>query len=163
MRKVLIIVLGSIAGLCVLAAALFWVSEPFATKERSVQKAQGQPTLPMTTITIGTTTLQVEVATTEIETQQGLSGRPSLALGSGMLFIFDPPRVPGFWMKDMLFPLDIIFIDQKGRVVTVHKNIAPQTYPTTFRPSVPARYVLEVPAGFADTHRIAEGAKVVVQ
>ena len=162
MRKALVITLVSIAFLFMFAGLMFWAQSHFHMSKHA-PKTHGQATLPVTQLTIGTTTLQVEMATTEDQEQQGLSGRSGLPVGGGMLFVFDPPRIPGFWMKDMLFPLDIIFINGEGRVVTVHKNVAPETYPAVFRPSAPAHYVLEVPAGFADAHTIAEGAKVVVQ
>ena len=119
--------------------------------------------LPTKQLTINTTTLTVEMATTPQQEEQGLSGRTGLAEGAGMLFVFDPPKTPGFWMKDMRFSLDIIFAKEDGTIVTIYKNISPDTYPQHFSPSEAVRYVLEVPAGFAAAHAIAEGQKIVVQ
>ncbi len=93
----------------------------------------------------------------------GLSNRAGLADNVGMLFVFNPPTMDGFWMKDMRFPLDIIWAGSDGTITTLYKNISPDTYPTSFYPSVPATYVLEVPAGFADEHQVAIGSKIVVQ
>jgi len=124
---------------------------------------QGQGTLPMGEMTIGSTTLTVEIASTPAEQQAGLSGRPSLALGHGMLFVFGTPGEYGFWMKEMLFSLDIIFINSEKSVVTVYPELTPGTYPEAFYPANPALYVLEVPAGFAAQHGIVEGSKVVLQ
>lgn len=123
----------------------------------------GQSMLPTKTVTIGSTTLLVEVATTPEQEERGLSGRPGLAEGTGMVFIFDPTKTPGFWMKDMRFSLDIIFAKADGTIITIHPNVSPATYPQVFRPSEPVRYVLEVPAGFAGQHDISVGQKMMLQ
>lgn len=122
------------------------------------------PSFPsMTTVTIGKTTIQVEVASTAAERQRGLSGRASLQSGHGMLFVFAQPSADGFWMKDMHVSLDIIWADQNGVITTIEQHLSPDTYPRVFYPASPARYVLEVPAGFAASHGIAVGGKLVVQ
>jgi len=92
-------------------------------------------------------TVQVTIADTDDERQQGLSGMPSLQHNHGMLFIFDQSDVYRFWMKDMLFPIDIIWIDSDWRVIDITENISPDTYPELFSPQSPAQHVLEVPAG----------------
>jgi uncharacterized protein len=121
----------------------------------------------ITSVTIGTTTIAVEVADTPDLREQGLSGRSSLAAGSGMLFVFDSPGNYGFWMKNMLFNLDMLFIDSSGTVVTVDQNLSPESYrqspPQVFYPRLPASYVLEVPAGFAAAHEITEGMHAAFQ
>ena len=127
------------------------------------------PQLPshISQVSVGDTVVRVEVADTEAAREQGLSGRTSLPEGSGMLFVFDAPGTYGFWMKDMNFSLDMIFADVSGKVVTVDQNLSPESYyqnpPQTFYPSAPAKYVLEVPAGFAAAHGIAAGGSFVVQ
>lgn len=122
---------------------------------------------PITSVTIGATTIQVEVADTAASREQGLSGRESLGEGSGMLFVFDMPGNYGFWMKDMKFSLDILFADEQGKIVSIYGDLAPDSYkknpPKVFYPASPAKYVLEVPTGFAKTHAIAEGMTIVVQ
>ncbi len=137
------------------------VVQPVATPPAAL--TSGQSMLPTKTITIGNNSLTVEIASTPQEQQDGLSGRSSLAEGTGMLFVFDPPMSEGFWMKDMLFSLDIIWADASGTIVTVDQDLAPSTYPNVFRPSVLARYVLEVPAGYTAAKGIAVGQKIVVQ
>ena len=104
----------------------------------------------------------VEVADTEALREQGLSGRPNLPEGQGMLFVFDTDGVWGIWMKGMQFPIDIVWADASGTVVTVAVNIAPDTYPDSFYPTIPARYVLELQAGFTATHDIVVGSKIVL-
>ena len=108
----------------------------------------------------GTTAVSVEVAATPAARERGLSGRASLAAGEGMLFVFDNDGNWGFWMKDVNFPIDIIWADSAGRVVTVLPSVSPNTYPQVFYPSLPARYVLETPAGFAATNNIYEGVRM---
>ena len=135
----------------------------FTSSRISSVPVGGQSMLPTKTITIGNEKLVVEIASTPEEQQSGLSGRSGLAAGTGMLFIFTPPSVEGFWMKDMLFSLDIIWADSNGVIVTIDKGLSPDTYPKVFMPDVPAQYVLEVPAGYAASKGIAVGQKIVVQ
>ena len=123
----------------------------------------GQAQLPLSWVSVGSTTIEAELATTPEQQQAGLSNRTGLAEGRGMLFIFNPPRMLGFWMKDMKFSLDMIWTGDDGVVMTINRNISPATYPNVFYPAEPAHYVLEVPAGFADQHRVAIGDKIVVQ
>lgn len=81
---------------------------------------------------------------------RGLSGREKLPENSGMLFVFDKPDYHSFWMKDMKFAIDIIWIDENKKIVDITYNTAPETYPATFRSNVPVQYVLEVNAGWAE-------------
>ncbi len=151
-----------VGALLLLILGVFLLSTQHSAPDMS-QMPGGQPTLPTMPLTVGGTTLVVEVARTPEQEARGLSGRSTLGEGTGMLFIFDPIQAPGFWMKDMRFPLDIIFAKADGTIVTIHPNVAPATYPESFRPSEPVRYVLEVSAGFVAAHGIAEGQKIVVQ
>lgn len=94
------------------------------------------------------------VADTQILREQGLSGKKSLPSGTAMLFVFENPSQYGFWMKDMNFPIDILWFtpsevegrDQK-KIVFVKENATPESYPEVFSSTTPAQYVLELPAG----------------
>lgn len=108
-------------------------------------------------ITIGTTTIIADIADTVPIQRRGLGGRTSLTENQGMLFIFDLPEKYAFWMKDMLIPIDMIWLDQNLKVVYVKNNVSPDTYPETFAPQKPANYVLEVAAGFAGRHSLKIG------
>jgi uncharacterized membrane protein (UPF0127 family) len=66
-----------------------------------------------------------------------------------MLFIFDKPATYPFWMKDMKFPIDVVWLNSDHNVVTVKSNVSPASYPETFQNSAPAQYVLELKAGQA--------------
>lgn len=113
-------------------------------------------------ITIGSTQVSVDVADTPLLREQGLSGRAHFAKGQGMLFIFETDDVWGIWMKNMLFPIDIVWMDAAGVVVSVAPNVSPDTFPKSFRPTSPARYVLELPAGYARDMGLVEGIKIVL-
>ena len=117
-----------------------------------------------TTVSIeNKTSVVVAVADTDALRRRGLSGRPVLGELEGMLFVFDTEGEWGICMKDMNFPIDIIWVGQDGTVVTVAKDVSPDTYPQAFYPSVPARFVLEVPAGFVAAHDIDEGSRLSIE
>lgn len=116
-----------------------------------------------TTLTIGSAVVVADRADTPALRERGLSGRASLAEGQGMWFVFEEDDLWAFWMKDMHFAIDIIWADAEGVVLTIAHDVPPESYPKTFSPSAPARFVLEVPAGFARKQGIAEGQKIVVQ
>jgi hypothetical protein len=64
-----------------------------------------------------------------------------------MLFVFEKPGRYGFWMPDMHYPIDILWLDDQYSVVAAARSVAPESYPDTFMPPVPARYVLETSPG----------------
>ncbi len=114
----------------------------------------------LTNMYLGNLPLKVEIARTDAERRLGLGGRISLEQDQGMLFVFDRPQRLEFWMKDMHFPLDMIWLDQNFMIVDISKDVRPDTYPQTFSPKIPAQYVLEVNAGVSDSFGIGEGTKL---
>jgi len=92
----------------------------------------------------------VETVDTQALLEKGLSGRSLLAPDEGMLFVFQKPDKYGFWMKDMNFPIDIIWISPDFRIVSIEKSVSPSTYPTIFSSKEASLYVLEISAGEAD-------------
>src|SRR3989344_5408813 len=74
-------------------------------------------------IKINDPTITVEVVVTDETRRLGLSGRSTLPEGSGMFFIFDTPGLYAFWMKDMHFSIDIVWIDENFVVVDMDKNV----------------------------------------
>jgi hypothetical protein len=116
------------------------------------------PPLPTGTIVIGAhVTVTVELARSLDEKVRGLSGRPGLKRGAGMLFVYDRPQPIGIWMKDMRFSLDLLWI-REGRVVHIERNAPPlaavgpeRVYTAT------GDMVLEVPAGFTADRKIKVG------
>lgn len=114
------------------------------------------------TVQLGEQTFRTAVAEKPADRQRGLSGSEPLAADEAMLFIFPNNDTWGIWMKDMNYPIDIIWLDEDYTVVSVKENADPSSYPETFEPEEPARYVLEIPAGAAKTHGIAPGAQATV-
>lgn len=111
-------------------------------------------------LTINGETFIVEIARTDEERNLGLSGRETLPEGRGLFFIFNIPGKYGFWMKDMNFPIDIIWIDESWRVIGVERDINPETFPKIFYPVRAIKYVLELPAGTAKEKGIDDGSIV---
>ena len=100
-------------------------------------------------VKINDTSIKVEIADTVESRAQGLSERKILRDGTGMLFIFDSSGQYGFWMKDMNFSIDIVWISESFEVIGIEHEVTPETFPTIFYPPGPVRYVLELPAGFS--------------
>jgi uncharacterized protein len=89
-----------------------------------------------------------EVASNSDEFNKGLGGRPCILANQAMLFAFKQPGQYAFWMKDMKFPIDMVWIGADSKVVGYYNNISPSTYPDKFEneTSRPAKYVLEIKA-----------------
>src|SRR3989344_7759864 len=113
-------------------------------------------------VTVRGNEFDVFIADTAALRAQGLSGRESLRGDEGMFFIFDSPARQSFWMRDMKFPIDIVWISGE-RVVDISKNVpipAPGTSLfslPTYSPKEPIDRVLEVNAGMADRLGIQAG------
>ena len=112
------------------------------------------------TVRISDSSINVEVAETPESRSRGLSGRESLIEGEGMLFVFDEPGRYGFWMKEMRFNIDIVWISEDFHVVGVEKGLTPETFPEIFYPNELVKYVLEVPAGETEKVGIDSGSIV---
>jgi uncharacterized membrane protein (UPF0127 family) len=130
------------------------------------------------TVIINGMAITVDLAATNDEIKKGLSGRASLDEGHGMLFLFSKPAVYRFWMLNMRFPIDIIWI-HRGEVVSICPSVQPtfdaivpfrssfigwlfrQRRPIFYSPDKPAQYVLEVNAGFSAEHNIVPGSRAV--
>jgi len=136
---------SAVAGI-VLAVGLFWHKTPPTLSAAQASLAE-----------FGGVSFRLEYATSTVDQERGLGGRASIPSDYGMLFIFQKDSQYGFWMKDMLTPIDIFWLDDKGQVIYISENVATSTYPHVFYPSAPARYVLETASGFAHAHSIATG------
>lgn len=120
-----------------------------------------QNSLDMKKINIGDQSLIVEVAQTQSDWAKGLGGRQSLSQNSGMLFIYPDLRQPGFWMKGMEFPLDMIWI-KDNQIIDITQNIpvATTTPLKLYYPDQPVNKVLEVNAGWVKKNNIKIGDKI---
>jgi len=118
------------------------------------------------TATINNQSFLLYIARTQKEKQIGLSKFENLPENYGMLFPFDRAALHSFWMKDMKFPIDIIFIKDRT-IVTMHKNIpnpsAENTSLPLYMPSLPANLVLEINAGLSEKYNFQEGDTVVIK
>lgn len=107
--------------------------------------------------------INVTLAKTPDELTKGLSIKNSLKEHEGMLFIFDTPKKSSFWMKDMKFPIDIIWIHPNTTIVHIEKNLQPCIsflICTSYPPNDLSQYVLEVNAHYTTKNNITVGDEV---
>ena len=116
----------------------------FSTTTVGALLEQVQAASKTTTIYTASSSVKAYIVDTDEAREKGLSGSEQLLPGVGMLFVFDNPGKYGFWMKDMKYPIDIIWINAEKRVVGVTKNVLPSSYPFVFMPPAPVKYVLEM-------------------
>ena len=105
------------------------------------------------------------VASTPEQQALGLSGRPSLAENGGMLFAYSQPSRPGFWMPDMSFPIDMLFLDANFTIVDANINAQPcpsRSNCPTFTPKADCAYVLEICANCSIRHNATIGSRLKV-
>lgn len=103
--------------------------------------------------------IDIEIADDDNKREVGLMGRPVMDEHQGMLFVFEQEYMASFWMKNCILPLDMIFINKLGEIVTICKNTRPfseQSYSATAMTLL----VLEVNAGFTDKYSIKEGDRI---
>lgn len=156
---VLSIILGTLMlGCSTPTPALSPTATPLA------QSVAGQ-SLPITAVTtVAGRKINLEVARTPTQQAIGLMHRESIADDRGMLFVFDPPRPVGFWMKNVRFPLDMIFLEN-GQVKAIAPAVPPcQTEPCpTYGPETPVNQVIELRGGRAAELGIRVGDRLDIQ
>jgi len=117
---------------------------------------------PTTEVRLGSGVFRMQLATTDQQREQGLSGVERLASNGGLLMVYPTEGIWGIWMKDMKIPLDIIWMNNKKEVIYIVTGASPDIgMSKTFKPEKPARYVLEVPAGTVKNAGITIGATAV--
>ena len=124
--------------------------------------AAAAPSPDRRSVCIGGACFDAEIAVTADERARGLMFRESLPPGTGMLFVFPREGRHGFWMKNTLIELDIVFIGADRRVVDIARRAQPcrrEPCPQYF-PAAPAAYALEIAGGLAARHGIAAGDPV---
>lgn len=119
------------------------------------QKSNANPSFG--TVSIHDKTFFVEVAKNREFREAGLSHRESISEDKGMFFVFNRPDKYGFWMKEMKFPIDIVWIDQNFKIIYIKDSVLPSSYPEVFYPSNPATYVLEISSGLSEKYDIKIG------
>jgi uncharacterized membrane protein (UPF0127 family) len=119
-----------------------------------------EPKQEISLVKIGNMDIKVELAVTKEEQVKGLSGRESLAEDSGMLFVFSKPSRYYFWMKDMHFPIDIVWLNENKEIIYIKQDAQADDFLETYGPEADSKYVLEVVAGFAEKNKVKVGDKV---
>src|SRR5581483_7593288 len=104
--RMTLLIIGIVLILLAVTAGIRW----YAVGGKAAMQGGCNPPLPQQTIQVGSSTFNVEMATTPAEQACGLSGREGLADGTGMFFVFGSGGMQSFWMKDMKFPIDIVWI-----------------------------------------------------
>ena len=141
---------------------LIWIFNSYLNEKDLNTKASDSGKVEILNTSLPTKVLNVEIADEKEEWTRGYSFRKGFDDFDGMFFIFPDSKKRYFHMKDVLFPLDIIFINEKGLVVNLERNL-----PSCFEEDCPiyesegnAKYVLEIPGGFAEKYGIDEGVEV---
>lgn len=107
--------------------------------------------------------LSAEIPVTGELMSKGLSVKNQLRENESMLFVFEEPLRHTFWMKDMKFPIDIIWLDSNGKIVHIEENLMPCPLVLicpSYAPNADSQYVLETIAGFAQRHNISLGTTI---
>ena len=104
-------------------------------------------------------TIDIEIADNDQKTAQGLMYRSSMPQNAGMLFLMPREDIQGFWMRNTYIALDMIFVNSKMEIVTIHPNTTPMKE-SSYTSTAPALYVVEVNAGFCHNNRIVKGDKI---
>lgn len=114
------------------------------------------------TVTLKGETFTVEIAESPEQQAQGLMFRDSLAEGHGMLFTYRRPQPQSFWMKNVKFPIDILFFDGEQQLINVAARARPcRREPCrSYRSEGPAQYVLELNAGVAESLGVKPGDRL---
>jgi uncharacterized protein len=177
-RIVVVLLLLAIFG----GAAWLYFSIKYATLEEDVAtQSKSKPIVEVETATtstdqsdwrihypvtiplaIGSTTVLASVADTLPERIEGLSNTPYLPNGVVKLFAFGIEGQHSIWMQDMLYPLDILWVEKSGEIVHIEENVKPESYPNSYSSPTPAWYVIEANAGFVASSSIKIGDEVIV-
>ncbi len=137
-----------------LATAAIWLALLVGVAQASCREDQVDLRGPW-----GQARFTVEIADTDALRAQGLMHRERLARTAGMLFIYEAPTSPSFWMRNTLIPLDMLFVDPTGQVTRLHENAQPHDEtPIPGGPNV--LMVLEINGGLSAMLGISEGSEL---
>ena len=154
----LLIIIGSVGG-------LWWQRHhaPPANTRRAVSSTVTSNDLhyATTTGTIGGQKFTLQIADTPAKQQLGLGQRDQLGARDGMVFVYNQPSTDlCYWMRDMHFSLDIMWLDSQRKLIYLVPDLSPATYPQAYCPSTPAQYVVEINAGLAKTLNVGLGSQI---
>ncbi len=109
---------------------------------------------------VGSQLYNIEYASTAAKREIGLSNRDSLPDDTAMLFDFGKTGKYCIWMKDMNFPIDILWVDGDRKVTEIRQNVPPDSYPESFCPADDVVYVIELKAGEVSRSGVSEGERI---
>lgn len=163
--------LAVIAGLVLFIVGFIIFGRGFSTGQLITQTATDSAQTQKkesTQVTIKDLTIQAKIADEPKEQQEGVGKYSSLPLGEGMLFAFDKTAPHTFWMKDVEFAIDIIWIDEAKKIVDIAPNVPPEPGKddkelTRYKPKNDAKYVLEINAGVSSLHSLQVGDQVAFE
>lgn len=136
--KTKVLVAGAVLLVSIIALSIFLITyQKTFSCEGEVYKHEA-------TIKTSTGSLSAEVLKDDQERKQGLSGRKCLPKNGAVIFEHQEVDLHGYWMKEMRFPLDIVWLDQDKKVVDIAEGVSPESYPDVFRPDKPAKFVIEL-------------------
>lgn len=104
--------------------------------------------------------IYLDVARDQKTREKGLSGKDFISFNHGMIFEFEASGQYCFWMKDMNFPIDIIWLNSDKEIIKISNNIKPESFPEQFCPESPAQYVIELQSGEAANNNLVVGQKL---
>lgn len=137
------------AAVCLVAIVVLVIALGGSSGTKTASKVTNTQCGPYRTdkvISINGSDFNTEVANTTEQKDKGLSGRPCILPNQAMLFTFSKDGHYAFWMKDMKFPVDVVWITSGHRIAAIERNFAPSTYPERRGNKLPAQYVLELKA-----------------
>jgi len=159
-RKKIYYAIGAIALIAVYVIAFIIPTKTDQATEETEYKFMKEGSLTFTdSLNHLITKIDLEISSSDYDTQLGLMFRRSMEMNQGMLFIFPEEEIRSFWMRNTYISLDMIFVNSDKKIVTIHKNtktLSDQSYAST----EPAQYVVEVCAGFSDKYSLKTGDKI---
>lgn len=154
------IIIGILILLVVLVGIILVKNSTNTTSSETVATTEGKIDTIIDVIINGNV-ITAELAMTEEEKAIGLMNRQNLDANSGMLFVYQNEADRGFWMKDTFIPLDIVFIDEDRKVVSISANTKPNQTDEIYYSDKKSMYVLELNAGKAEELDIKPGNAII--
>jgi uncharacterized membrane protein (UPF0127 family) len=153
-----------IVAVLIVVGVFCWAIFVYLSMNRTKQKSPPSPcgNYSERFVEIGGKNIKMDISDTDCKRELGLSGRKSLLDGTGMIFVFEKNGNYGFWMKEMKFSIDMVWVESDLTVNGIEKSAAPETFPKIFGQEYLAKYVLELPAGFSEKNSVVVGNKIKI-
>ncbi len=157
-KLIIVVTLSFLVVFATLLQVRSWLNEAV-----SVNATESQGDLARIDLTVNQHHFVTEVARSSAQKSKGLAGRSTIKENEAMLFVYDSEGDYGFWMKDTLVVLDMIWVSKDKKIVHIEHNVKPDSYPKTFSSKIPAQYVLEIKGGEAQKQNIKEGDQLTFE